>query len=87
METQTNLSCLLYGPGKARLKNRPTPTIDDPHDVLIRIAFVGVCGSDVRLSLRFSARKKLIAYGLGTLLDTWGRAEKSNRGRACRHGP
>lgn len=45
-----NPSCLLYGPGDARFENRPLPTIEDPHDVIIRIAYVGVCGSDVRLS-------------------------------------
>ncbi|OKL59759.1 hypothetical protein UA08_04501 [Talaromyces atroroseus] len=41
-----NLSCLLYGPGKVRFENRPIPTIDDAHDVLVRISYVGVCGSD-----------------------------------------
>lgn len=56
-KSQTNLSCLLYGPGKARFENRSTPSIDDPHDVLIRIAFVGACGSDVRSSIQCSARK------------------------------
>ncbi|KAL3440249.1 GroES-like protein [Aspergillus insuetus] len=45
--TETNLSCLLYGPGKVRFENRPVPEIEDPHDVLIRISYVGVCGSDV----------------------------------------
>lgn len=42
-----NLSCLLYGPGKAKFEKRETPEIQDEHDVLIRIAYVGVCGSDV----------------------------------------
>lgn len=45
--SKTNLSCLLYGPGQARFENRPVPQIEDPHDVLIRISYVGVCGSDV----------------------------------------
>ncbi|KAL4821192.1 GroES-like protein [Aspergillus spinulosporus] len=45
--TETNLSCLLYGPGKVRFEDRPVPQIEDPNDVLIRIAYVGVCGSDV----------------------------------------
>ncbi|RAL17638.1 NAD(P)-dependent alcohol dehydrogenase [Aspergillus homomorphus CBS 101889] len=45
--TETNLSCVLYGPGKVRFEDRPVPEIDDPHDVLIRISYVGVCGSDV----------------------------------------
>jgi hypothetical protein len=42
-----NPSCLLYGPGDARFENIPLPTIEDPYDVIIRIAYVGVCGSDV----------------------------------------
>jgi D-xylulose reductase len=43
-----NPSCFLYGPGDARFEDRPMPTIDDPLDVIIRIEYVGVCGSDVR---------------------------------------
>jgi D-xylulose reductase len=38
---------LLYGPGDARLEDRPIPTIEDPYDVIVRIGYVGVCGSDV----------------------------------------
>ncbi|KAL4748411.1 hypothetical protein BDW72DRAFT_195788 [Aspergillus terricola var. indicus] len=45
--TENDLSCLLYGPGNARFDNRPVPQIEDPHDALIRISYVGVCGSDV----------------------------------------
>ncbi|KAE8153132.1 GroES-like protein [Aspergillus avenaceus] len=46
MTQTTNLSCLLYGPGKARFENREVPSIEDPHDILVRISYVGVCGSD-----------------------------------------
>ena len=42
-----NPSCLLYGPGDARFEDYPRPTIEDPHDVIVRIAYIGVCGSDV----------------------------------------
>lgn len=42
-----NPSIVLYNPGDAKLEDRPVPEIEDPHDVLVRIAFVGVCGSDV----------------------------------------
>ncbi|KAJ5114421.1 hypothetical protein NUU61_000180 [Penicillium alfredii] len=42
-----NPSLLLYGPGDARFEDRPMPVIEDPLDVIIRIAYVGVCGSDV----------------------------------------
>ncbi|KAJ4257488.1 hypothetical protein NW762_008612 [Fusarium torreyae] len=45
--TETNPSCLLYGPGDARLEERPVPQIEDPHDVIVKIAYTGVCGSDV----------------------------------------
>ncbi|VUC31001.1 unnamed protein product [Clonostachys rosea] len=45
--SESNLSCVLYGPGNVRYENRPTPKIEDKHDALIRIAYVGVCGSDV----------------------------------------
>lgn len=48
MTTQmSNLSCLLYDPHDARFENREVPTITDPYDVIIRIVYVGVCGSDV----------------------------------------
>ncbi|CAD0086552.1 unnamed protein product, partial [Aureobasidium mustum] len=43
----SNLSCLLYNPHDARFEDREVPTITDPYDVVIRIAYVGVCGSDV----------------------------------------
>ncbi|KAJ5558654.1 D-xylulose reductase [Penicillium sp. DV-2018c] len=42
-----NPSCLLYGPGVAKIEDRQTPTLEDPNDVIVRIKFVGVCGSDV----------------------------------------
>lgn len=42
-----NPSCYLYGPGDARIEDHPMPEIKDPHDVIVHIAYVGVCGSDV----------------------------------------
>lgn len=42
-----NPSIILYSAHNAKLQDQPVPEILDPHDVLIRIAFVGVCGSDV----------------------------------------
>ncbi|KAG0652987.1 Xylitol dehydrogenase A [Hyphodiscus hymeniophilus] len=42
-----NPACYLYGPGDAKFEDSPYPAIDDPYDVIIRIAYVGVCGSDV----------------------------------------
>ncbi|KAK9419905.1 putative D-xylulose reductase [Seiridium unicorne] len=47
MSQEQNLSCVLFGPGKVRFENRPVPEIHDPNDVLIRVSYVGVCGSDV----------------------------------------
>ncbi|OQE10621.1 hypothetical protein PENFLA_c085G08448 [Penicillium flavigenum] len=46
-----NPSCLLYGPGDVRFENQPMPVIEDANDVIIRIAYVGVCGSDVHFWL------------------------------------
>jgi threonine dehydrogenase-like Zn-dependent dehydrogenase len=45
----SNISCFIYGPGDARYEEHPMPTITDPYDVLVRIHYVGVCGSDVRI--------------------------------------
>ena len=42
-----NLSCLLYGAGDVKFEDQPMPVIDDPNDVIIRVEYVGVCGSDV----------------------------------------
>ncbi|KAF7531653.1 hypothetical protein G7054_g8653 [Neopestalotiopsis clavispora] len=42
-----NPSVLLYGALTAKVEDRPIPTISDPHDVIVQIAYTGVCGSDV----------------------------------------
>ncbi|OCT47938.1 putative D-xylulose reductase A [Cladophialophora carrionii] len=42
-----NPSVFLYGPGKARIEDTPEPKITDPTDAIVRVKFVGVCGSDV----------------------------------------
>ena len=47
--TLKNPSCFLYGPGQAKIEDSPYPTVTDQHDVVLRIAYVGVCGSDVSL--------------------------------------
>lgn len=49
-EGQENLSCMLAGAKDVQFVNRPVPQIEDPHDVLIKIAYTGVCGSDVSAS-------------------------------------
>ncbi|EHY53612.1 putative D-xylulose reductase A [Exophiala dermatitidis] len=43
----SNPSVVLYGPGNAKIEDRPEPSITDPTDAIVRIKFVGVCGSDV----------------------------------------
>jgi hypothetical protein len=30
-----------------KFENRPIPQLQDPHDVLVRVKFTGICGSDV----------------------------------------
>ncbi|KAI1396523.1 GroES-like protein [Hypoxylon fuscum] len=42
-----NPSVFLSGPFQARIEERPVPVINDANDVIIRIAYTGVCGSDV----------------------------------------
>lgn len=45
-----NPSIVLYGAKTAKIEDKEVPKPTDPHDVLVRIAFVGVCGSDVSLA-------------------------------------
>ncbi|KAK5557198.1 hypothetical protein LTR46_005009 [Exophiala xenobiotica] len=47
MAAPTNPSVFLYGPGDARIEDTPEPEITDVTDAIVRIKFVGVCGSDV----------------------------------------
>ncbi|KAK6826424.1 hypothetical protein RU639_005431 [Aspergillus parasiticus] len=51
-----NPSCLLYGPLDARFEDRPIPVLDNPHDVIVQIAYTGVCGSDVHFWLHGGIR-------------------------------
>ncbi|KAJ5765773.1 hypothetical protein N7520_005332 [Penicillium odoratum] len=52
-----NPSCLLYGPADIRFEDHPLPTIEEPNDVIIRIAYIGVSGSDVNLWLDGGIKK------------------------------
>jgi D-xylulose reductase len=45
--SDSNPSYVLYGAGSARIEDLPVPQITDPRDVILRVQFVGVCGSDV----------------------------------------
>ncbi|KAF1946794.1 GroES-like protein [Clathrospora elynae] len=42
-----NPSIVLYGAKNAKLEDKTVPELAEPHDVLVRINYVGVCGSDV----------------------------------------
>ncbi|KAI3559710.1 hypothetical protein CABS01_14758 [Colletotrichum abscissum] len=42
-----NPSWFLYGPGSAKIMDRPTPTLKNANEVVLRVKYVGVCGSDV----------------------------------------
>jgi L-iditol 2-dehydrogenase len=44
--TGTNRAAVLHGPGDLRVETRPVPT-PGPREVLVQVAAVGVCGSDV----------------------------------------
>lgn len=69
-----NLCCLLYGPGKARFENREVPPIEDPHDILVRISYVGVCGSDVSIIFHPVWHCEHILTTIpGPFLDPWRR--------------
>lgn len=51
-----NPSILLYGPLTFKIENKPIPIISDAHDVIVRIAYTGVCGSDVHFWLHGGIR-------------------------------
>jgi D-xylulose reductase len=46
-EGKSNLSFVLSKPYDVVFEERPIPTIDSPHDVLVAINYTGICGSDV----------------------------------------
>ncbi|KAL1965769.1 hypothetical protein VTN77DRAFT_5090 [Rasamsonia byssochlamydoides] len=47
ISSMQNPSLFLYGPGDAKYGERPIPQIEEPDDVIVRVAYTGVCGSDV----------------------------------------
>ncbi|KAK3069214.1 hypothetical protein LTR53_012616 [Teratosphaeriaceae sp. CCFEE 6253] len=44
---QENLSFVLEKQGSVKFEDRPIPALVSPHDVLVRVKFTGICGSDV----------------------------------------
>ena len=57
-----NPSVFLYNPGVAKIEESPYPEIKDAHDVVLRIAYVGVCGSDVMLSPMYPLISKILSF-------------------------
>ncbi|KAK0630204.1 chaperonin 10-like protein [Bombardia bombarda] len=47
MEGASNLSFYLNKPNDVEFKDRPVPTLQSPHEVLVAINYTGICGSDV----------------------------------------
>ena len=43
-----NPSVVLYGTKNAKIEDTAMPEVVNVHDVIVRINYVGVCGSDVR---------------------------------------
>jgi hypothetical protein len=56
IESMQNPSIVLYGAKNAKLEDKPITEPLDPHHVLVRIAYVGVCGSDVSPSFYIALR-------------------------------
>jgi len=47
MGQMNNLSFILHSPQKVSIESRPSPCIIDAHDVLVKVASTGICGSDL----------------------------------------
>lgn len=53
----------LFAPGDVRCETIPVPTIQNPHDVLIRVKVCGVCGSDIERVMSKGAYRYPIVIG------------------------
>ena len=51
MDGMQNPSIVLYGAKNAKVEDKDIPQLVNSNDVLVRIAYVGVCGSDVSITL------------------------------------
>ncbi|OQD91032.1 hypothetical protein PENANT_c001G05579 [Penicillium antarcticum] len=47
MHSTENLSFVLEKVQTVKFENRPITLLEDPHDVLVRVKFTGICGSEV----------------------------------------
>ena len=48
--TRKNPTVFLYAAGRAQIDDTPEPEITHPTDAIVRIKYVGVCGSDVSVN-------------------------------------
>ena len=47
MLTNQNPSFVLERIDSVKFEDRPIPQLQDEHDVIVRVKFTGICGSDV----------------------------------------
>lgn len=48
--TSTSMKALVYhGPGKRAWEDKPRPTIQDPHDAIVRVTTSTICGTDLHI--------------------------------------
>ena len=55
-----NPTVMLYGPGRAQIEDTPEPEITHPTDAIIRIKYIGVCGSDVGITTSPGPHRKVM---------------------------
>ena len=58
--SETMLAAIFKGPKKPlSLEQRPVPQITDPHDVILKVGGVGICGSDISILTDFKKHPAL----------------------------
>ena len=72
--SETNPSFVLYGPGNARIENLTVPQLTDPGDVILRVKYVGVCGSDVHFWTHGGIGKAVVSADHGITMGHEGSA-------------
>jgi hypothetical protein len=72
ISTMQNPSLFLYGAGDAKYEERPIPKIENKDDVIVRVSYTGVCGSDVSSFLSTALRLLTIGIYTGAFLGAWG---------------
>lgn len=38
---------VIHGPGDIRVERKPKPSIQEPHDAIVKVALAGICGSEL----------------------------------------